>query len=162
MIFFFGEAQPLGEVDVKRIWFGSLLFLVSVLLFCSDAWAKEEKSSEGQSKPKAATASSLLRAPVYAPRLGVDPKTGQLKVLSDEEKKVWRSRLEGMLNRSTQGLRAVEHRDGTKTIDLQGRFPMVMLARRNADGTYTTACFDEIEPAMAFLTGEGSVAVEKE
>ena len=47
------------------------------------------------------------------------------------------ARLEEMTSRSSEGLVEVEHADGSKSIDLQGRFMSVMVA---ADGGKTASC----------------------
>ena len=58
--------------------------------------------------------------------------------------------LEG--NKATEGLVQERHEDGTVSVDLQGRFQNVTLARRNDDGTVSAACVDTPEAAGAFLT----------
>ncbi len=70
------------------------------------------------------------------------------------------------LNRSGEGLKEVQSRNGTVAIDLQGRFQYVYLARTNPDGTVSIGCVTDWESARAFLAG-GAVpgvpsALEKE
>src|SRR6185295_6341096 len=43
-------------------------------------------------------------------------------------------------NKLTAGIVEVKHADGTIEMDLQGRFQNVMLAKRNDDGSLSTAC----------------------
>lgn len=54
-------------------------------------------------------------------------------------------------NKSTAGLVEVRHADGTVEMDLQGRFQDVVIAKKNDDGTLSTACVDNSEAASAFL-----------
>ena len=54
-------------------------------------------------------------------------------------------------NKSTDGLVQTQHPDGTVSIDLQGRFQNVMLAKKNDDGSVSQACVDNAEAAGAFF-----------
>jgi hypothetical protein len=56
-------------------------------------------------------------------------------------------------NKSTDGLVQVQHPDGSVEMDLQGRFQNVVMAKRNDDGSISTACVDNSEAASAFLQG---------
>ncbi|HEX8722335.1 MAG TPA: hypothetical protein VF736_17100, partial [Pyrinomonadaceae bacterium] len=58
-------------------------------------------------------------------------------------------------NKSTEGLVEVRHEDGSVEVNLQGRFQNVMLAKKNEDGTVSTACVDTAEAATSFLRGGG-------
>ena len=51
----------------------------------------------------------------------------------------------------TQFLVQEKRDDGTVSVDLQGRFQNVTLAKRNDDGTVSAACVDTPEAAGAFL-----------
>ncbi|HSB29156.1 MAG TPA: hypothetical protein VLE19_14920, partial [Pyrinomonadaceae bacterium] len=55
------------------------------------------------------------------------------------------------LNKSTDGLVQVQNRDGSVSMDLQGRAQNVVLARTNEDGTVENACVDEPLAAAEFL-----------
>jgi hypothetical protein len=62
--------------------------------------------------------------------------------------------------------------DGSVSVDLQGRFQNVILAKQNADGSLDQTCVDNAAAASAFLrtketttqseTGQGRRAVVKE
>ena|ERR1041384_7333959 len=54
-------------------------------------------------------------------------------------------------NKSTAGLVEVKHADGTVELDLQGRFQNVVIAKKNDDGSVSTACVDNADAARAFL-----------
>jgi hypothetical protein len=54
-------------------------------------------------------------------------------------------------NQSTDGLVQVPHADGTVSMDLQGRFQDVVLAKKADDGSLSQACVDNSEAAAAFL-----------
>ena len=57
-------------------------------------------------------------------------------------------------NKSTDGLVEVRHADGTVSVDLQGRFQNVILAKKNDDGSVSEACVDNPEAAAAFLRNQ--------
>jgi hypothetical protein len=57
-------------------------------------------------------------------------------------------------NKSTAGLVEVKHPDGTVEMDLQGRFQNVVIAKKNDDGSVSTACVDNSEAARAFLQND--------
>jgi len=81
----------------------------------------------------------------------VDPQTGKIKPLTPEEAKRLADGLKVMLNNSTEGLVEVHHADGSVSMDLQGRFQHVMVARTEADGTITQSCIDTPEAAASFF-----------
>ena len=81
----------------------------------------------------------------------VDPQTGQIKPLSPEKAKRLVDELKPVLNRSTDGLTQVRHGDGSLSMDLQGRFQNVVVARRNTDGTVERSCVDNPQAAANFF-----------
>jgi hypothetical protein len=81
----------------------------------------------------------------------VDPQTGQIKPLTPAEAQQLADGLKTMLNKSTEGLVPEKHPDGSTSIDLQGRFQNVAVARVNADGTLEQSCVDEPLAAAQFF-----------
>jgi hypothetical protein len=63
------------------------------------------------------------------------------------------------LNRSDEGLKEVQSRNGTVSIDLQGRFQYIYLARTNPDGSVSVGCVTDWEGARAFLAGAGGAGI---
>lgn len=92
---------------------------------------------------------------VAGKKLQVDAQTLQERPLTQDETRQIVDALKN--NKSTDGLQQVQHPDGTVSIDLQGRFQNVMLARKNEDGSVSQACVDNSQSAAAFLQAkEGS------
>ena len=56
-----------------------------------------------------------------------------------------------MINQTSDGLVAVKQDDGTISMDLQGHFQNVMLAKRDADGTVSEECVDNLQAAADFF-----------
>ena len=93
------------------------------------------------------TGKKYVTVKVAGREVQVDPQTGQIKPLSPDEAKQMADGLKTMLNKSTDGLVPVQNPDGSTTIDLQGRFRNVAVARINADGTLEQSCIDEPQQA---------------
>ncbi len=62
------------------------------------------------------------------------------------------SLLEHLLSRRSDDLLVVRHPDGTEVIDFADRQAMVVLIRRNDDGTISYACVDSFVRARQFMT----------
>ena len=115
------------------------------------AAAKQSPVSEphvtGAHKPTG----NLVTVKVGGQNVQVDPQTGQIKPLSPQEAQQLAEGLKGMLNRSTEGLEPVHEADGSISVDLQGRFKNVALARVNPDGSVEQTCVDTPEAAANFF-----------
>lgn len=91
-------------------------------------------------------------------RAVIDPETGQLatgteasRLLSDKARD---EELSTMLSRSSKGLVPVVHPDGRVSVDLQGRFMNVSVARIGQSGEVEQICVENAEEARIFLSGE--------
>jgi len=83
----------------------------------------------------------------------VDSQTGKIKPLTSQEAQELAQSLKTMLdkNKSSEGLVEVQNPDGSISMDLQGRFQNVTVARENEDGTVTTSCVDTPRAAANFF-----------
>jgi hypothetical protein len=81
----------------------------------------------------------------------VDSQTGQIKPLTPQEAQQLAQGLKGMLNQSTEGLVQVKHGDGSVSMDLEGRFQNVTVARINQDGSVSQSCVDNPQSAASFF-----------
>lgn len=77
-------------------------------------------------------------------------QSSQVKPLSPEEAKKLADSLKHHLNKSTEGLVEERHADGSVSVDLQGRFQNVTIARKNQDGSVSQSCVDNPRAAAAF------------
>ena len=96
-------------------------------------------------------ASKYVTVKVAGQDVQVDPQTGQIKPLSPQEAQRLADELKPVLNRSTDGLKQVRHGDGSLSMDLEGRFQNVVVARRNTDGSIEQSCIDSPEAAANFF-----------
>lgn len=81
----------------------------------------------------------------------VDGQDSQIRPLTQEEAQQLADGIRDLLNRSQEGLKSVEHANGAVSMDLEGRFQNVALAKKTADGGVAVACVDNVESAAAFL-----------
>ena len=114
----------------------------------SEAARAERKSSVAPAQP----ADGFVTVEVGGKRISVNAKTLQQGPLTQEQSEQIADALEG--NKSTDGLVQTQHADGTVSVDLQGRFQNVMMAKKNDDGSVSTACVDTPEGARSFLRPE--------
>lgn len=81
----------------------------------------------------------------------LDPQTGKLKPLTPQEAQLMAEGLKRMVNKSADGLTEVQHEDGSKSMDFQGRFQNVIVAREREDGTLSMSCVDNPKAAAAAI-----------
>lgn len=65
-------------------------------------------------------------------------------------------------NQSGDNLVQVQNPDGSVSVDLQGRFQNVILAKQNADGSLDQTCVDNPEAASAFLQTKETMTTKSE
>jgi hypothetical protein len=72
-------------------------------------------------------------------------------LLSPEEAQRVADGLRPLVSQSTDGLVQVRRPDGAVSMDLQGRFQNVTVAKKESDGTVTQGCVDNPNSAAAFF-----------
>lgn len=128
------------------------------LLLAGVATAVATYASRSAQPPKAAPANAQTTDPYVTVEVGgrkvrVNAQTLQQGPLTEDEARQLADQLVG--NKETQGLVEEKRADGTVSVDLQGRFQNVTMAKRNDDGTVSAACVDTPEAADAFLRNTG-------
>ena len=127
------------------------------LLVAGVATAGATNASRNAARPKVApaaqTADPYVEVEVGGRKVRVNAQTMQQGPLSQADAQALAEQLEG--NKATEGLVQEKHEDGTVTVDLQGRFQNVTMAKKNDDGTVSASCVDTPEAARAFLSGAG-------
>jgi len=81
----------------------------------------------------------------------VDGQTGQIKPLTPDEAQRLADGIKQLVSKSTDGLTAVQHPDGSVSVDLQGRFQNVAVARKNDDGSVSQSCVSNGQSAASFF-----------
>lgn len=124
-----------------------------VLLALGAATVIAKYVSPGKERPSAPKASAsddgFVTVNVGGKKIRVNARTMQQGPLTQEQSQQIADALTN--NKSTAGLVEVKHADGTVEMDLQGRFQDVVLAKKNDDGSVSTACVDNADTARSFL-----------
>jgi hypothetical protein len=130
--------------------FASLLLAAGVVTALAKFGSRSaEPSPVKQSGASAQTGNQYVTVEVGGKKLRVNAQTLQQGPLTQDQSQQIADALKG--NKSTDGLVEVQHADGTVSMDLQGRFQNVMMAKKNDDGSVSEACVDNPEAAAAFL-----------
>ena len=88
---------------------------------------------------------------VGAQDIQIDTQTGQIKPLTPQEAQKLAEGLAPMVDQSSEGLTSVRQADGSISMDLQGHFQSVTVARVNSDGTVEQSCVNNPEAAGKFF-----------
>lgn len=124
----------------------NLLCLLGALGFCLVLHAGEPGEPK-QKKPQ------TQDTPMLQDMLRIrDAVTGELRKPTANELKLLMP--VNPLNRSDAGLKVVTHKDGSSSVNLEGRFKSVIMARRDASGKLITACVHSEAEARAFMQGK--------
>jgi hypothetical protein len=100
----------------------------------------QSSGSNGKSKKYTATKEIIF-----------DQATKTLRKPTVAETDAMIAQISAVTNRTTDGLTARTLSNGTKQINLQGRYGAVLLGRANADGTTETRCVTSMAEAAEFL-----------
>ena len=81
----------------------------------------------------------------------VDGETGQIRALTPDEAQKIAAGLKQLINDSPEGLTPVHHADGSVSVNAEGRFQNVTVARINTDGSVSESCVNNPKAAAAFF-----------
>ena len=143
------------------------LTLVACLLPAAVAQAADDEpvfqSRVVQGEHPEQSAAARLGADNVRLRAFIDPKTRQLRPPTEDELHELSQSQARLLNRSPQGLQVTSHPTGMRSVNLQGRFWNVSVARLGANGALSQACVADLTSAGAFLRSDATAApLEKE
>ena len=105
--------------------------------------------TNGESLKSNAHANVALRGAYQ--QVPIDQQTGQIRPLTQEEAQRLAAGIKELVNRSTDGLKTVKHADGSVSMDLDGHFQNVIVAKKNEDGTVSQSCVDNRQTAAEFF-----------
>jgi hypothetical protein len=86
-------------------------------------------------------------------QVAVDPTTGLLRPPTPEEARVLAEQVRARLDRSSVGLPVRTRPDGSRSVDLRGRFQTLSVVRANENGELETICVSRAEDVEAALQG---------
>ena len=146
-------AKRLGRLHVFGILSVIAVLIVGAVTVLSrqTAKGKESKKQETISVAPIKPNKKYVTVKVAGQDVQIDPQTGDIQPLTAQEAEKLAAGLKPMLNKSTEGLVQVQHPDGSVTMDLEGRFQNVTVARVNKDGSVSQSCVDNPRSAGAFF-----------
>lgn len=112
---------------------------------------RAEAANRETAKTSAATTPTFVTRRVGGQDIHINTQTGEMKPLTQDEAQRLANDLAPMLDTSTDGLTQVRHADGSVSMDLQGRFQNVTVARISADGAIEQSCVDNPRAAAKFF-----------
>lgn len=121
-----------------------LAVVVGSLVSSPTAEAQQESSRQ----PQAADDTTVEFA---NQKITIDAQTGRLRKPTVEEARAIVEAVTHLTDRSSEGLRVKKGPNGSRLVDLQGRFQSVVLAKPNPDGTNEVRCVTSLEEASDFL-----------
>ena len=154
------DRKPLTS-PTRSVSLGSLgsVFVVASLVCAASAGAQSVQSgrSTGAKVEEVELMSTNSPAKTYVTTnasglvIALDRDTGQARALTAEESAKLAAAIKDLVNQSADGLVQVRRADGSVSMNLQGRFQNVLLAKKTDSGTIDQACVDNVDAASAFL-----------
>ena len=127
-------------------------FTFGTLLACALTLAALSGGGDRVAAQDNAAGASIQQKKYKATRpLSVDRDTQRLRMPTQEEINETVSNLTRMTNRPTEMPQQASAETGAVTVDLEGGFSGVVLARPNEDGTWETKCVFTFEEGLEFL-----------
>jgi hypothetical protein len=80
-----------------------------------------------------------------------DRQTGETRPLTRQEAETLAQGLKQLINPTDEGLVQVRHSNGMVSMDLQGHYQNVSVARKEADGSVSQSCINDLESAASFF-----------
>jgi hypothetical protein len=114
------------------------------------SWSATTAFAQAAAK-SSATDDGYAAVQVAGQQVAIDRATGKLRQPTPQEAKALAAGLMKFLNRSSAGLTAVQHPNGATSMDLQGRYLSVSVAKVNPDGTVSEKCVTSIKAAKNFV-----------
>lgn len=137
----------------RRFQIMSVAAVVIVFAIAATAISMQASKGENPSRETRLSAGSNSRSnslPLRSTQEGQFSQA-QIRPLTQAEAQQMAEGLKALVNQSTEGLKQVHHADGSVSMDLQGRFQSVALAKKADSGSVAQSCVDNPEAAASFL-----------
>lgn len=147
------KARRFPRLTLTTVLVATVILAIAAVTVVSRQKARATEAGEAERSLQVAKNSkgNFVKVKVAGQDVEVDSQTGQIKSLTPEEAQRLAAGLKQMVNQSTEGLEQVHHEDGSVSMDLQGRFQNVTVARVNQDGSVSQSCVDNPQAAGAFF-----------
>ena len=148
--------QRNGRISSRKIRRLALIGII-VAVFALGAMAAVSMRTNGMknSTPQpgntqTSDARANQRSRVGSP-VALNAQTGQIRPLTQEEAQKLGAELKQLVNQSTDGLKSVQNADGSVSMDLQGHFQNIAVAKVDENGQLVQSCIDNPETAAEFF-----------
>ena len=121
------------------------------LVFGTSTLAAAQKAAPSKTASDS-EADQYTSVPFAGQSVAIDRQTGKLRPPTPDEARQLGAALKNYLNRSSQNLTVKTHPNGVQSVDLQGRFQSVSVAKINPDGSTSEKCVTNMKEADEFLT----------
>jgi hypothetical protein len=111
---------------------------------------KQSPQPENTGASKDSAGKKFMTVKVAGRDVQVD-QTGKLKPLTAQQAQELAEGLKKMVNKSPEGLTEVQHADGSVSMDLEGRYRHVVIAREAEDGSLSMSCVDNPNAAASAI-----------
>ena len=154
------QVKEIGRISSQRIRRLALIGIVVAVLALGATAAVSLRTSarSGAAAASAPQNNSQTSGTARANNLRMNAQQGtftnqtaQIRPLTQEEAQKLAEGLKQLVNQSTDGLKSVQHADGSVSIDLEGRFQSVAVAKRDENGNVVQSCVDNRQSAAAFF-----------
>ena len=147
------SAKRGGRLPLTVIVAVAIFAIGAVTVISRQALKVKEESNKQEQKPLINNAANkrYVTVKVAGQDVQVDSQTGQIKELTPEEKEKMAAGLRQVINQSDEGLVEVHHQDGSVSVDLEGRFQDVAVAKINDDGSVSQSCVNNPQAAGEFF-----------
>lgn len=147
------RSTTLSRKSVIGIAVATTVLLIGVVTALSMQKAPTEKAVVVERKSEVAKPGNrnYVTSNASGQTVLVDRQTGQWRPLTADEARVLAQGIRELVNQSTDGLVEVRHANGAVSMNLQGRFQEVLVAKKEADGTITQSCVNNVDAAAAFF-----------
>lgn len=147
------KAQRFPRFSLTKVLVVTAVLAIAAVTVVSRqrAEANGEREAERGSQAAKKSGGNFVTVKVAGQEVEVDGRTGRMKELTPEEAQKLAAGLKRVVNQSTEGLVQVQHADGSVSMDLEGRFQNVTVARVSKDGSVTQSCVDSPQAAGAFF-----------
>ena len=147
-----GTRKRFPRLTLTTLLIATVILAIAAVTVVSKQQTKRTGATEVKKSKKSVTKNpNLVTMKVAGQDVHVDSQTGQIAELTPEEAKKLAAGLKQLVNQSTEGLVEAPHSDGSVSVDLNGRFKNVTVARVNKDGSISKSCLDNPRAAAKFF-----------
>jgi hypothetical protein len=140
-----------GRLPLIGLVVAAILAITAITVISRQNSATRKSKSETVEKVRANSTRTYVTRRVSGQEIQIDTQSGEIKPLTVQEAEKLAAGLAPMLDQSREGLVQVRHADGSVSMDLEGRFQNVTVARINKDGTVSQSCVDNPQAAGKFF-----------